>query len=314
MNAIWSILLLAALGQVSADAPYPTAPAAGGDPTFRPASITADNDIHVFAEAEGILVSLPVSEGSRVAEGQVLALIDDRQAQAAVKVAKAGHEAALERAKDDIEERYAIAAAKVAKIDWQKNLEANQNVQAVSPIEILQKKLVYDRSVLQTEKARKDQFLAGKEADVKKAELEAAHIALEHRSIRARFNGEVQQLFQKEGQWVNPGDPILQLVQFDKLRVECFVKSSEYDPVELANRRVTVRVRLARDREAAISGRVTYVSQTVQPVRGDYLVRAEVDNQRNGEYWLIRPGLEAEMTIHVSEPPVDAPVKETAQK
>jgi hypothetical protein len=94
--------------------------------------------------------------------------------------------------------------------------------------------------------------------------------------------------------------------------VECFVKASEFDPVDLAGRPVTVRARLARDREAAVTGRVTFVSQTV--LRGNYLVRAEIQNQREGEYWLIRPGLDAEMTIHVSQPPVNATTPETAQK
>ena len=51
-----------------------------------------------------------------------------------------------------------------------------------------------------------------------------------------------------------------------------------------------------------LPGRITHVGQTVQAVKGDYLVRAEIQNQRNGDYWLIRPGLRAEMTIHVSQP------------
>jgi len=316
MNS-WLLLVVAAFGQVGGEAPYPAAPAAGGDPTFRQPtsalSITAENDITVFAEAEGVLSKLPAREGSRLAAGQVLAAIDDRQAQAAVKVAELSHEAALQQAKDRIEEEYAKAAAAVAEIDLRKSLEANlQKAGAITAIEILEKRLVLKRSQLQTEKAQKDQLLAGKEADVKKAELEAANIALDQRTIRAPFDGEVQQLFQKEAQWVKPGDPILRLVQFDKLRVDCFVNAADYDPLELANRRVTVRVQLARGREASVTGRIVHVSQMV--ISRQYLVRAEVQNQRDGEFWLVRPGLDVEMTIHLSEPPVDAPVRETAQK
>jgi len=317
MNASWMVVLLAAFGQVGAEAPYPTAPATGGDPIFRQPtsalSITAENDMIISAEAEGVLSKLPVREGSRVASGQVLAMIDDRQAQAAARVAKLSHEAAVEQADDDIEERYAKAAADVAEIDLRKSREANRlKANAIADIEILEKQLVLKRSRLQTEKAQKDQLLAAKEADVKKAELEGANIALDQRTIRAPFDGEVQQLFQKEAQWVKPGDPILRLVQFDKLRIDCFVNAAEYDPLELANRRVTVRVQLARGREASVTGRIVHVSQMV--ISRQYLVRAEVQNQRDGEFWLVRPGLDVEMTIHLSEPPVDAPVKETAQK
>jgi multidrug resistance efflux pump len=307
--------MLAALGQVAAGVEPPASPgaAATGDPTFKPASITSEDDSIISAEVEGTLTQLSMREGTRVKSGDVMATIDDRQALAALDVARFGHEAALERAKDDVEERYAVAAAKVAKADLKRDLDANVDFPgSVSQSQIDEKRLVLERSVLQIEKAKKDQALAAKDAEVKGAELKAAQIALDRRTLRAPFDGQVQELRQKQAQWVNPGDPILRLVKFDVLRVECFVKASEFDPVDLAGRPVTVRARLARDREAAVTGRVTFVSQTV--LRGNYLVRAEIQNQREGEYWLIRPGLDAEMTIHVSQPPVNATTPETAQK
>jgi multidrug efflux pump subunit AcrA (membrane-fusion protein) len=301
------LAILALLAQVGGGAPYRTSDQprvdANGDPVFSSASITAEEDSIISAEAEGTLVKLAVKEGDRVNEQTVLATIDDRQAQAAVDVAKIGFEAATERAKDDIEEKYAVAAAKVAKVDWEKDQEANsRQANSVTEIQILQKKLVLDRSMLQIEKAKKDQVIAKKEAGVKEAELKAAEIGLARRTINAPFNGEVQQLFQKQAQWVNPGDPILRLVKFDVLRVESYVNANQFDPVELAGKPVTVKVRLARDREVTLPGRITYVGQTVQAVTKAYLVRAEIQNQRDGDYWLIRPGLSAEMTIHVSEP------------
>ena len=276
---------------------------ANGDLVLSSAAITAEEDKIIPAEAEGTLTKIAVKEGDRVSEASVLATIDDRQAQAAVDVAKLNLDAATERANDKVEEKYAILAADVAKVDWEMDIETNKRVpNSVAPIQVLQKKLVFDRSNLQIEKARKDQVIAKKEAAAKGGELEAAEIGLARRITKAPFDGEVQQLFQKEAQWVNPGDPILRLVKFDVLRVESYVNASQFDPVELAGKPVTIKVRLARDREATLPGRITYVSQTVQPLTGDYLVRAEIENQRNGDYWLIRPGLRAEMTIHVSQP------------
>jgi multidrug efflux pump subunit AcrA (membrane-fusion protein) len=301
------LAILALFAQLGAGSPYRTSDQprvdANGDPVFSSASITAEEDSIISAEAEGTLVKLAVKEGDRVNEGTVMATIDDRQAQAAVDVAQIGLEAATEKANDNIEEKYAVAAAKVADIDWKKDKEANDRVpNSVSDIQIIQKKLVLDRSVLQIEKAKKDQVIAKKEAGVKEAELKAAEIGLARRTTTAPFNGEVQQLFQKQAQWVNPGDPILRLVKFDVLRVESYVGADEYDPVELAGKPVTVKVRLARDRMVTLPGRITHVGQTVRAVKGDYLVRAEIQNQREGDYWLIRPGLLAEMTIHVSQP------------
>ncbi|HEX6960919.1 MAG TPA: HlyD family efflux transporter periplasmic adaptor subunit [Lacipirellula sp.] len=283
-----------------------------GDPMVR-ATIKAENDIIVPASAEGIIINLPVREGTRVAEGQVLATIDDRQALAGVEVAKLGLEAAVQRASDDIEERYASAAARVARIDWERDMAANRRTpNAVADIQVLQKKLVYDRSVLQKEKAQKDQALAKKEAEVKRAELDAARILLDMREVRAEFAGEVVELVQREGQWVKAGDPILRLVRFDKLWVECFIPASEFDPSELAGRRVSVVANLARGRKASAEGRVVFVDQTV--MSNFYRVRAEVDNQRDGDYWLLRPGLDAEITIHASQPPAPVAEPKTARQ
>jgi multidrug efflux pump subunit AcrA (membrane-fusion protein) len=275
-----------------------------GDYVLR-ADIRAEHDAVISAEVEGTLTKLSARDGSRVAEGQVIAAIDERQAKAAVDVADLTHKAALERATDKIEEIFAIASAKFAKIDLLKDQMANQGTAgAVTDIQIEQKKLALRRAELQIEKARKDRAIAQKEADAKGAELTAAQIAMDRRTIRAPFDGEVQEVIQKEAQWVNPGDAVLRLVQFNQLWVEGFVLARDVDPVEVAGRKVTVNVRLARDREANVTGRVIFVSQTV--LDNAYQIRAEVQNQRDGEYWLIRPGLDAEMTIHLNEPPVDA--------
>jgi multidrug efflux pump subunit AcrA (membrane-fusion protein) len=318
MNAAWVAIALVVFGQVSAEAP-PTAtvpapvqstpsPGVTGDLTVG-GTIKAQRSVDISAEVEGTLLKLPLREGALIAADQLLATIDDRHAQAAYDVAKIGLEAATAKAEDKIEEEYATAAAKVAEADLRKDLEVNQrNPGAVSDTEILKKKLDLTRSRLQIEKAKKDQVLAKLEADVKQAELTAAEVALERRTIKAPFAGEVQTLYQKEAQWVKPGDPILQLVRFDVMDVECYVNVNDFDPVEIANRPVSVTVNLARGRQATVEGRVVYVNQSVLPrgkVGGIYLVRAEVQNQKVGDYWVVRPGLEASMTIHTSRPPVE---------
>ncbi len=133
----------------------------------------------------------------------------DRQAQAAVEVAEQSYVAAQERANDKVEEIFALASAAFAKLDLEKDRQANVAApNAVTDIQLRQKELAYKRAQLQTEKARKDRLIASKEAAVKKAELEASKIMLEHRVIRAPFDGEVQQLFHRQAEWVKPGEPI----------------------------------------------------------------------------------------------------------
>ena len=138
MSAWLIAFMLAAFGQVQAEAPAgPAAPAADapapftpsqaptGDPTFRPATITSEQDVLISAESEGTLSGLPVREGTRIASGQVLVTVDDRVAKAALAVADISYKAALARADDDIEKIFAEASAAFAKVDLQKDLRAN---------------------------------------------------------------------------------------------------------------------------------------------------------------------------------------------
>lgn len=301
MYASLIALTLAAFGQVTAKPP--ASPGLGGDCLLKHVDIIPEHDSIISAEVEGTLTKLSAKEGMHVTAGQLLAAIDERQAQVAVEVADLQHKAAIERANDLVEEKFARESAKYAKLDFDKDVSANKNSPgAVPDINIEQKRLAFTKANLQIEKAQKDRTIALKEADAKGGELKAAKIALARRTISAPFDGEIQQVIQKESQWVNPGDPVLRLVQFETLKVEGFVNAHDFDPLELANRRVTIAVHVARDRVVTAEGRVTFVSQTV--LDNNYQVRAEFANQRNGQYWLIRPGLDAEMTIHLQEPPV----------
>jgi RND family efflux transporter MFP subunit len=281
----------------------------GSDPSY-PAIIQADKDIRIYAEVEGLLTTLAVREGAYVKRGELIATIDDRTAMAALDVANSSFRAADERAKDKIEEQYAVKAAGVAEKTYQASVQANSGgQQVVSPIDLEKQKLDWERALLQIEKAKKDQILARFEADVKDAERRAAQVALVRREIRAPFDGQIEDMDLDESEWVNPGDPIMRLVQFNVMWVDSWVNSQDFDPSELQGRPVTLRITLARGREAKVPGRIIHVSQsTTQATQGynRFRVRAEIDNQRTGDFWLVRPGLPAYMTIHVSQPAVTA--------
>ncbi|MCA9257758.1 MAG: HlyD family efflux transporter periplasmic adaptor subunit [Planctomycetales bacterium] len=261
------------------------------------AVIKTKRDIEIPAEEEGVLKLVPVIEGTRVEEGDLLSQIDVRRAKAAVKIASLQHEAAKKRAEDDIEERYAQKAAGVAYVDWERDIEANnQKANAVPEIQIRQKRLAWERAELQIEKAQKDQELAFKEADAKLAEMEAAQLAVDMRTISAPFKGEVVTLAKQQGEWVNPGDPILRLVQFDVVYAEGDFMLTEIDPAQLRGRPVEVTVELAAGKSKTATGRVVWISPEAN---SDYSckVRAEIDNQLINDEWLVRPGIRLLMKV-----------------
>jgi multidrug efflux pump subunit AcrA (membrane-fusion protein) len=259
------------------------------------------DEIRIPAQESGVLIEMPLTEGSIVAKGDLLAVIDDREARAAVTVAEYALQSAQQRAKEDIEIRYAQAAEAVAQVDVEQDLKANRSLPGAIPdIEIRRKKLDLKRSTLQIEKARKDQILAGLEAKTKKAELDAAKTALQRRTILAPFDGEVVDTYRYQSEWVNPGDPILKLVRFDTLHIRGFIDADQYDRSEVQDKPVTVLITRARGREVRIQGRIVHVDQIVDS-KGDYRLRAELKNKREGDNWLIEPGRYVRMTIHLND-------------
>ncbi len=291
----WLILWMA----VSLVLSGPVLAAQDDNPVLELCVVKTREDVRLPAEEAGVLVRLPWKEGAQVQKGDLLAAIQDLQAQAGVEVAQIGLQAAEKRAESDIEERYAQKAYEVALADWEQDMAANQRTSgAVSEADLRRKKLDYQRLELQIEKAQNDNVLAKYEVKTKAAELKAAHLALSRREIRAPFEGEIVDIYRHESEWLSPGDPIMRLIRFDTLHVEGFVDSSQYDPEQIDGRPVTIRVVLARGRTLEATGKIIYVSQLVQHDRR-YLVRAEIPNQRQGKHWLIRPGLETAMTIHL---------------
>ena len=297
MTALPYFVALLLFGQVAETANRSAT--ADGNPVVNPARIFVQDKADIPAMAPGVLTRFSVREGARVQQGDVLAVIDDREAQAAVKVAKYAEAAARKRAKQTIEIRYAQAASELAEAVYKKDLEANSRTKgAVADSEVERKKLDHKRAELQIEKAGNDRVLAGYDANTKIAEREAAQMALDWRTIRAPFDGDVVETFVHQSEWVQPGEPILTLMRFDKLYVEGHLLAKDYDRSEILGKAVTVEVTKARGRKSTVSGKVVHVDQLLLS-SGRYTVRAEVENERVNGSWLLQPGALVRMTIHL---------------
>jgi macrolide-specific efflux system membrane fusion protein len=259
-------------------------------------------DVQAPALEAGALTSVDVVEGQFVTRGQVLARIDDRQPLLDEQAAELQRDAALAKAQDDIEVRYAEAALAVAIAELERALAIERRSPGgITQQEIQKLQLAKHRDELQIERSKLEMRVARMNADVHEAAVKSAENAVERRQIVSPLDGVVVTLFHEKGEWVAAGESVVQVVRIDRLRVEGFLTATEVPPEDVAERPVMIEVQLSGQRAARFVGKVVYVSPLVQ-AGGKYRVRAEVENRIDNGHPLLRPGMTATMTIQTGPP------------
>ncbi len=259
--------------------------------------VTQIEEVQVPAQEAGVLVKVHVQEGDMVEAGQLLAQIDEVQARMQQRVAQFELQVAREEAESDISVRYARATEAVARQEWHQAVEANKNVAgAVPAAEVRRLVLKQNEAALSIEQADMRRRIAALEARVSEARVEAAGVNIERRQITAPLDALVLKVQHHQGEWVQPGVPVVHLIKLDRLWVEGSLKAHEYTPAEVHGRPVTVRVALARGRKETFQGQVVFVRPVID-ADDTFLLRAEIANRQENGFWLLSPGMPAEMSI-----------------
>jgi multidrug efflux pump subunit AcrA (membrane-fusion protein) len=262
--------------------------------------VTLIDEIEVPAREQGVVTEMAVVEGQHVAEGELLARIDDKQALAVAEVAQYKLEVANEEAGNTVNKQYAEAAAAVALAEYQSAEAANRKAPGSTPQTELNRLLLQHKQfTLQIEQAIYELGIAGTTVKVREAELRAAHEDVARRQVLSPLTGVVEKLYRRKGEWVQPGEPVVKVLRTDSLWVEGWADASRYMPGDLRNRPVIVAVALPGRREQ-FEGQVVHASDVIQTGH-QFLVKAEVKNRqdpRTGD-WLLRSGLTGEMAIQL---------------
>jgi len=261
--------------------------------------VSAIEGPQVPAQEAGVLIEIKAIEGQVVREGDLLAQIEDSQPRMQGRVAQAEHRAAQEKAESMVDIKYAEKASQVALKEWEKGKEANNRSKgSVTEVELERQRLTYERGILEIERAKSEKVIAGLTADAKKVEVEAAVVALERRQITSPVDGMVVQVHLHKGEWVKPGDPVVHVVQLDRLKVEGYIEFAKQSPSQLMGKPVTIEATL-QGRKVQFNGQITFVSPLIEGTlrRGTYRVKAEVENREENNDWLLKPGLFVEMRV-----------------
>jgi len=300
MNGTTTLLLAVAL-----TGPQPLESSPGSPGEIRPKCIiSVIHEVNIPARRNGFLMSLEKHDGDEVGKDMTLANIDNRDAQARVRVANLRQRQAQSQAENTARIRAAELAADVAKFEYEQSLFINKRSPGtVSDIEIKQlmsrmKQLEFTVAV--EKRAVEEAKLLALERN---EEIVVAKNDLEDREVKSPVNGVVAELFHDEGEWLQQGEPIMRIIQMDRLKAEAYISLEDVLPGEIYGRNVRIEVRF-RNRKPEVFDNclVEFVSPEVEP-GGRYRIWAEVPNRKwsGTNQWVLRPGMVTEMVIRMDE-------------
>jgi len=256
------------------------------------------DEIEVPARVSGILTEVKVKEGQAIAEGDLLAKVDDLEARLLAKYAKLEIDIATEAAKNDV----AVLIAKSELIHASSKHERLQNAISKRPRSVLKSELEeaahnMGQARLEVERAQRELKQAGMTKTLKESEYKLSMRKVDIAKIVAPLRGLVMEVLKQRGEWVEPGDTVVKIVRIDRLRAEGLIRAVDVH-FPLIDAKVTVSILSDKDKGRQFTGKVVFVNPEVNPVNGLMRIWAEVENPQ-GE---LKPGLRGTMSIHALSP------------
>ena len=246
--------------------------------------------VTLAAERPGILENDTPEEGTVVQAGTVIAGLKDG-------IAMATYKKELEKSTNDVHVRYALKSSEFADADLAMSVKANTKVEGTVPeAELAKQKLAAEKATLQIEQAEHEQRIA-------QLTVEENEEALKTYKVLAPFSGIVSKVYQRKGEAVQQGTPILEVLSIDRVKVEGYISISDAFHVKTGD---TVQVQLDSSvsddpkedlnipfKDKVLLGKVKMVDTTFSPIIKSVKVIAEIPNPNR----ILRPGLNAKMWI-----------------
>jgi membrane fusion protein (multidrug efflux system) len=245
----------------------------------------------------GILQDIDVSEGDVVERGQIVATLRDELPQQTLAIAQ-------KEMSNNVEVRLYKKISELATLEYSKAVDLNRSIPGgFSELDIKKLRLAAEKSVLQIEQADYLQQMSA----LRKKEAE---VILDSYRITAPFSGVVLQVHKQPGEAIGSGDAVVEIANFDLMRVEGFIPVAASGKVHAGDAVVVDVAAIESQRPSRFEGRVKFISPIVNEVSQEVRIWAEVKNRRN----LLKDGLPATMWITPSESKSGEIVSEAARR
>ncbi len=262
-------------------------------------SLAADEEVVVSAQVAGELSQLNVDFGSYVSQGQVIAVIDQRDAKLKVEQAEATLKQTIARLgmkegeKFDPHQNADVRVAK-ASLDWaQMDLDRNSKLIENGDIS----RSIYDQAMTQHNlaKARYQAALDSVNQQLAIVEQQRSALSLAKKAVtdtvvRAPISGAVKEKLSNRGSYLAVGGKIVTLVKINPLRLRADIPESSSAAVS-KGQTMTLTVEALAGR--TFSGRIVRISPSLNEQTRALTVEAEVNNSGN----LLRPGMFAKSQL-----------------
>ncbi len=255
--------------------------------------LRAVDEASIATREAGTIAQIAVREGHVVKEGQLLAQIDDAETRLIAERAAVEAGIARDRAENDFNARMTRKTLAVAEAVLARAVQAvEQFPKSVSQTEIDRLRLTVERDQLAVAQADHEQRLAEAALKLREIELSLARLRLERCRVIAPFDGIVVELKRRAGEWVEPGQDVARILRVDRLQAEGFLDAPDAGR-DLVGHRAILIPEPAGIAEAVFEGTIVFVSPELNPVNGQVLVRAEIDNAN----LVLRPGRRGTLRI-----------------
>ncbi|HEU0005097.1 MAG TPA: efflux RND transporter periplasmic adaptor subunit, partial [Terriglobia bacterium] len=238
-----------------------------------PGTVRAMRSAALASKLMGTILQVRVQAGDRVKAGQLLAVIDSREAEAMIHKAEAGRREA-EMALQETENQIAASQANLTLSDATlKRYETLRVEKSVTPQEFeeVQARQRAATASLEALQARKQQVLAKtKQVESDHRNAEALHSYAE---LRAPFDGVITQKHADPGSLAVPGVPVLTVEETGRYRLEVPVEESRVSAIKPGQK---LEVRVAAAGHQPIPGVVREIEASADPASRTYLVKVEL--------------------------------------
>jgi RND family efflux transporter MFP subunit len=221
----------------------------------------------------GTILQVKVQAGDRVKTGQLLVVIDSREAEAMIQKAEAGRreaEMALQETQSHIVASQANLTLSEATLKRYETLRVEKSVtpQEFEEVQARQRAAAASLEGLQ---ARKQQVLAR----IKQAESENrnAQALQSYAELRAPFDGVITQKHADPGSLAVPGVPVLTVEQTSRYRLEVPMEESRVSAIKPGQK---LEVQVAAAADEPIPGVVREIDASADPASRTYLVKVEL--------------------------------------